>query len=246
MTQDIQAVGGSTNGAPELVTELDEDTPKAPESRRMTGAARAAAADEGGAAPDDPPPLVTAAQRLEVARDAKAQVLAEYLKAGAERRRELEAQLKAAADSLRETTAALAEHDAEFGGEADPALAKDAALFEKALARAAKAKASASAAKAAKAPAKAHATAPLVKTKGAKGKGPKRATRLPRRSLEEIKQTLSEVVKLVGKGRGLRAEEIRTAMNLDLREVPRVLKEGLATKVLKAKGQKRATTYTAV
>jgi hypothetical protein len=43
---------------------------------------------------------------------------------------------------------------------------------------------------------------------------------------------------------GLRAEEIRTALKLDVREVPRVLKEGLKTKKLKAKGQKRATTYT--
>jgi hypothetical protein len=228
----------------------------------VTGAARAALPDGDGLTPDDPPPLVTAAQRLEVARDAKAQVLAEYLKAGAERRRELEAQLKAAADSLRETTAALAEHDAEFGGKgAGPipvasgggARPRPPAKAPAPAPRAAKTAPKgdrpappATPAKAAKAPAKAHVAAPLVKAKGSKGKASKRATRLPRRSLEEIKKTLSEVVKLVGKGKGLRAEEIRTAMNLDLREVPRVLKEGLATKVLKAKGQKRATTYTAV
>jgi hypothetical protein len=70
--------------------------------------------------------------------------------------------------------------------------------------------------------------------------------RLPRRSVEEIAAALDEIVALVGKHKnGLRAEEIRKALELDVREVPRVLKEGLATKKLQAKGQKRATTYTA-
>lgn len=45
------------------------------------------------------------------------------------------------------------------------------------------------------------------------------------------------------KGKGLRAEEIRKALSLDVREVPRVLKEGLKTRVLRARGQRRATTY---
>jgi len=45
---------------------------------------------------------------------------------------------------------------------------------------------------------------------------------------------------------GLRAEEIRTGLGMQAKEIPRVLKEGLATKKLKSKGQKRATTYTAV
>ena len=43
--------------------------------------------------------------------------------------------------------------------------------------------------------------------------------------------------------KGLRSEEIRKALKLDVREVPRVLKEGLAKKKLKSRGQKRATTY---
>jgi len=41
----------------------------------------------------------------------------------------------------------------------------------------------------------------------------------------------------------MRSEEIRKALKLDVREVPRVLKEGVAKKKLRSKGQKRATTY---
>lgn len=71
--------------------------------------------------------------------------------------------------------------------------------------------------------------------------------RLARRTQEQIDATLAKVVAAVKatKGKGLRAEEIKTALGLDKREMPRVLKEGLAKKKLKAKGQKRATTYTA-
>jgi hypothetical protein len=70
--------------------------------------------------------------------------------------------------------------------------------------------------------------------------------RLPRRSAEEIATALDEIVALVSKHNdGLRAEEIRVKLGMQAKEMPRLLKEGLATKVLKAKGQKRATTYTA-
>ena len=41
----------------------------------------------------------------------------------------------------------------------------------------------------------------------------------------------------------MRAEQIRQVLKLDKRELPRVLAEGLKTKKLKSKGQKRATTY---
>lgn len=76
-----------------------------------------------------------------------------------------------------------------------------------------------------------------------RGKG-----RLARRTQEEIAKTLDRVVGAVkaSRSKGLRAEEIRKALSLDVREVPRVLKEGLRTKKLRAKGQKRATTYYAV
>jgi hypothetical protein len=70
--------------------------------------------------------------------------------------------------------------------------------------------------------------------------------RLARRSPEEIAKTLGSIVSLLkGKKAGMRSEEIRKALKLDVREVPRVLKEGLSSKKLKSKGQKRATVYTA-
>jgi len=70
--------------------------------------------------------------------------------------------------------------------------------------------------------------------------------RLPRRSADDIAAALDQVIALVKKHReGLRAEQIRTELRMQAKEMPRVLKEGLAKKKLKAKGQKRATTYTA-
>lgn len=67
---------------------------------------------------------------------------------------------------------------------------------------------------------------------------------LPRRTPEQIAKTLRRVLGLVkSKRSGLRAEEIRSALKLDVREMPRVLREGLKTKQLRSKGQKRATTY---
>jgi hypothetical protein len=70
--------------------------------------------------------------------------------------------------------------------------------------------------------------------------------RLKRRSPADIAKALDQVVALVkGKKDGLRAEQIRAALKMESKEMPRVLKEGLAKKKLKAKGQKRATTYTA-
>jgi hypothetical protein len=69
--------------------------------------------------------------------------------------------------------------------------------------------------------------------------------RLARRSPEEIAKTLDRIHGLLkGKKAGMRSEEIRKALKLDVREVPRVLKEGLSKKKLKSRGQKRATTYT--
>jgi ribosomal protein L12E/L44/L45/RPP1/RPP2 len=72
-----------------------------------------------------------------------------------------------------------------------------------------------------------------------------KAGRLARRSPEEITETLDRIHGLLkGKKAGMRSEEIRKALKLDVREVPRVLKEGLSKKKLKSRGQKRATTYT--
>lgn len=52
------------------------------------------------------------------------------------------------------------------------------------------------------------------------------------------------MVSLVGKRpKGLRAEEIRTQLGMEAKEMPRVLGEGLATQKLRKRGHKRATTY---
>jgi hypothetical protein len=79
-------------------------------------------------------------------------------------------------------------------------------------------------------------------------RGPRaaRAGRLKRRSPEDIAAALERVVSLVKKSKaGLRAEQIREQLHMQSKEMPRVLKEGIAKRKLKARGQKRATTYTA-
>jgi hypothetical protein len=70
------------------------------------------------------------------------------------------------------------------------------------------------------------------------------AGRLPRRSADDIATELDKVVALVQKNKdGLRAEQIRTELGMQAKELPRVLKEGLSSRRLRSKGQKRATTY---
>jgi hypothetical protein len=72
----------------------------------------------------------------------------------------------------------------------------------------------------------------------------RRSGRLARRSPDQIAKALDQVIALVKtKKDGLRAEQIRAALKMQSKEMPRVLQEGLAKKKLKAKGQKRATTY---
>jgi hypothetical protein len=79
------------------------------------------------------------------------------------------------------------------------------------------------------------AKAPAAKTRGG---------RLARRSPEDVAETLARIVSLLkSKKAGLRSEQIRDALKLDKREMPRVLKMGLSKKALKAKGKKRATVY---
>lgn len=71
-----------------------------------------------------------------------------------------------------------------------------------------------------------------------------KAGRLPRRSVEDIAKLLGEIIAVVKRNKeGLRAEQIRAELGLQAKEMPRILKEGLGTKKLKTKGQKRATTY---
>ncbi len=70
--------------------------------------------------------------------------------------------------------------------------------------------------------------------------------RLPRRSDEQILAALNKIVLLVKTHKdGLRAEEIRSKLGLLPKEMPRILKEGISTKKLTSRGQKRATTYIA-
>jgi hypothetical protein len=68
--------------------------------------------------------------------------------------------------------------------------------------------------------------------------------RLRRRSEDEIQAILAKVVLLVKTHKeGMRAEEIRVKLGLLPKEMPRILKQGIATKKLTSKGNKRATTY---
>lgn len=68
-----------------------------------------------------------------------------------------------------------------------------------------------------------------------------------RRSAEEIAKSVTAVVALVKKHKaGLRAEDIRTRVGLQAKEMPMVLKTAVAGRLLKSKGEKRATTYFAV
>jgi hypothetical protein len=73
----------------------------------------------------------------------------------------------------------------------------------------------------------------------------RKAGRLARRSQADIDKTLALVVTALKatKGKGLRSEQIQKALDLDKRELPRVLRTGVAKKALRSKGQKRATIY---
>ncbi len=86
---------------------------------------------------------------------------------------------------------------------------------------------------------------PKAAAKTALAKAPKSTTgRLPRRSADDIAAELAKIVALVSKHKdGLRAEQIRAELGLQAKELPRVLKEGLASRALRSRGQKRATTY---
>jgi hypothetical protein len=102
-----------------------------------------------------------------------------------------------------------------------------------------------SAAKPAATPA-ARPAAPVKHTAKAAAAPKSKPGRLPRRSAEDIGKALAKVVELVRKHpKGLRAEQIRSTLKMQSKEMPRVLKEGLVKKTLKSKGQKRATTYSA-
>jgi hypothetical protein len=76
---------------------------------------------------------------------------------------------------------------------------------------------------------------------------PSSSRRLKRRSPQDIAKALEQVQGLLKRNKdGLRAEQIRDALRMQSKEMPRVLAEGLTKRKLKKKGQKRATTYFAV
>ena len=68
--------------------------------------------------------------------------------------------------------------------------------------------------------------------------------RLARRSLEDIGSVVESIVALLQSyPDGLRAEQIRVALGLEAKELPRPLADGVAAGTLTKTGQKRATTY---
>jgi hypothetical protein len=68
--------------------------------------------------------------------------------------------------------------------------------------------------------------------------------RLARRSVGDIQSTLESVVSLLQSyPDGLRSEQIRGALGIDKRELPRVMMEGLTGGHLSKTGQKRSTQY---
>jgi hypothetical protein len=80
-----------------------------------------------------------------------------------------------------------------------------------------------------------------------KAAGPAKKTasgRLARRSAEDIGGVVDSIVSLLEQhSEGLRAEQIRGALGLDAKELPRPLADGLAAGTITKTGQKRATTY---
>lgn len=71
-----------------------------------------------------------------------------------------------------------------------------------------------------------------------------RGGRLNRRSAGDIGRMVESIVDLLAKsGEGLRAEQIREALNVEAKELPRPLAEALSAGRITKTGQKRATTY---
>jgi hypothetical protein len=71
-----------------------------------------------------------------------------------------------------------------------------------------------------------------------------RGARLGRRSASDIGQMIESIVDLLGKNpEGLRAEQIRDALGVQAKELPRPLADALASGRITKTGQKRATTY---
>lgn len=73
---------------------------------------------------------------------------------------------------------------------------------------------------------------------------PGRPGRLQRRSASDIGHVIDQIVELLSdKPKGLRAEQIRAALGLSSKELPRPIAQALSSKQISKTGQKRATTY---
>jgi hypothetical protein len=71
-----------------------------------------------------------------------------------------------------------------------------------------------------------------------------RGGRLGRRTADDIGRMVDGIVGLLQKSSGgLRAEQIREALNVEAKELPRPLADALAAGRISKSGQKRATTY---
>jgi hypothetical protein len=86
-------------------------------------------------------------------------------------------------------------------------------------------------------------------TNGAAHAEPRRAAssrggRLGRRSAGDISRMIESIVSALSKASaGLRAEQIRDALGVEAKELPRPLAEALSSGLITKTGQKRATTY---
>jgi hypothetical protein len=73
---------------------------------------------------------------------------------------------------------------------------------------------------------------------------PGRGGRLGRRSAGDITRMIESIVSVLSKAAsGLRAEQIREALGVEAKELPRPLAEAIAGGLITKTGQKRATTY---
>jgi hypothetical protein len=83
---------------------------------------------------------------------------------------------------------------------------------------------------------------PAVAEAGTRRRG--RGGRLGRRSASDIGRMIDDIVSLLQQHPGgLRAEQIRKALGVEAKELPRPLTEGVNSGRLRKEGQKRATTY---
>jgi hypothetical protein len=91
-----------------------------------------------------------------------------------------------------------------------------------------------------------HRAAPVAPATAAPRATGRRSRRLKRRSAGQIGNMIESIVALLAKhAAGLRAEQIRDALHLQSKELPRPLKEALDSGRIVKSGQKRATTYRA-